>query len=59
MKIKDLSAAGPRRAILCKLIGIIKATKKEIITCLADITLKMETSMHDLNLIAGPHNRFK
>ena len=54
MKIKDLSAAEPRRAILCKPKDIIKAGKQEIITCLADITLKIETSVHILNIIKRP-----
>lgn len=40
MKIKDLSAAGRRIAILCKLIGIIKAGKQETITRMVDITSK-------------------
>ena len=40
MKIKDLSAAGRRIAILCKLKGIIKAGKQETITRMADITSK-------------------
>lgn len=54
MKIKDLSAAGPRRAILCKPKGIIKAGKQETITRMIDITSKIETSVHILNIIKRP-----
>lgn len=54
MKIKDLSAACPRCATLCKPKGIIKAGKQETITHMVDIASRIETSVHILNIIKRP-----